>query len=62
VAKGTTIYTKPGAVHKMINLTDTPLQAIWIWWAPNGDKEVFDSEYVFTEDAPLQPENTGFRD
>ncbi len=62
VTAGTAIYTKPGAVHKMVNLTDESLQAIWIWWAPNGDREVFDEKYKFTEEAPKQPENAGFNE
>ena len=62
VTKGSAIYTRPGAVHKMVNLLDQPLHAVWIWWAPNGDRKVFDSEYIFTEEAPVQTENAGFRE
>ena len=61
VTKGTVIYTKPNAVHKMVNVTDEPVQAIWIWWAPNGDRKVFGGDYLFTEDPPVQPENAGFK-
>ena len=61
VTKGTAIYTKPGAVHKMVNLTNEPVQAIWIWWAPNGDREVFNGKYTFTEEAPVQPEGAEFK-
>ncbi len=57
VTKGMAIYTKSGAVHEMVNLTDEPVQAIWISWAPEGDREVFNGEYVFTEEAHTQPEN-----
>ena len=62
VTQGTAIYTRPGAVHKMVNLTDEPVQAIWIWWAPNGDREVFKGEYTFTEEGPTQPEEAKFKD
>lgn len=62
VSAGTAIYTKPGAVHKMVNLTDEVVKAVWIWWAPNGNTDVFESEYIFTEDAPEQSKNAGFRD
>ena len=62
VTKGMAIYTKPGAVHKMVNLLDQPLQAVWVWWAPNGDRKVFNSEYIFTEEPPVQPENAGFNE
>jgi|TARA_B110000495_G_C22432083_1_gene272078 hypothetical protein len=46
----------------MINLTDEPVQAIWIWWAPNGDRDVFNGKYTFTESPPIQPENVGFKE
>ncbi len=60
VTAGTSIYTKPGAVHKMTNLLDTPLQAIWLWWAPGGNQKIFESEYLFTEEPPEQPEGARF--
>ena len=60
VIAGTAIYTRPGANHKMVNLTDEPVKAIWIWWAPNGNRKVFESEYIFTEEAPVQADNVGF--
>ena len=56
VGQGMTIYTKPGAVHKMVNLTGDTVRAIWVWWAPGGDKEVFAGDYEFTEPVP---ENNG---
>lgn len=62
VGPGTTIYAKPGAVHKMVNLTEEKVKAIWVWWAPNGDVDVFEGEYLFTEEAPQQPEGAGFVD
>ena len=62
VTPGTSIYTKPGTMHKMKNLLDEPLKAIWIWWAPDGNRKVFESEYIFTEEAPIQPEKAGFND
>ena len=60
VTPGSTIYTKPGEVHRMENLTDEPVSAIWIWWAPGGDRAVFSGEYVFTEPAPEQAEDARF--
>ena len=62
VTAGTAIYTKPGAVHRMVNLTEEPVQAIWIWWAPNGDRKVFSGTYSFTEEPPTQPKNAGFKE
>ncbi len=62
VGPGMTIYTKPGAVHRMENLGDEPVSAIWIWWAPGGDKEVFAGEYEFTEPRPKQPSGSGFQE
>jgi len=61
VSAGTTIYTRPGKVHKMVNLTDKPVETIWIWWAPGGDRKVFAGEYLFTEPRPAQPEGSGFQ-
>ena len=61
VSAGTTIYTRPGKVHKMVNLTDEPVEAIWVWWAPGGNREVFTGEYLFTEPAPEQPDGSGFK-
>ena len=61
VTAGATIHTPPGQVHRMQNLTDKPLQAIWFWWAPGGDTDVFQSPYVFTEPAPQQPDNARFK-
>ncbi len=60
VRKGSSIYTRPGEVHKMVNLGEEPVQAIWIWWAPNGDREVFQSDYIFTEEPGVQPEGAEF--
>ena len=41
VGPGMTIYTKPGAVHRMVNHSNENVKAIWLWWAPGGDREVF---------------------
>lgn len=60
VTAGSTIYTKPGQVHRMENMTDEPVSAIWVWWAPEGDRSVFSGEYVFTEPAPELPEDARF--
>jgi len=57
VGPGVTIYTRPGAVHKMVNLSDEPLRTLWFWWAPDGQREVFMGDYEFTEEPPLQPDN-----
>ncbi len=62
VSSGMTIYTRPGEVHKMVNLTDEPVEAIWVWWAPDGRREVFAGDYTFTEPAPEQPEGASFKD
>lgn len=52
VKPGTAIYTKPGKVHRMVNAGDDIVEAVWFWWAPDGRREVFNGEYVFTEPAP----------
>lgn len=61
VTAGTTVYTRPGEVHRMENLTDEPVTALWIWWAPGGDTSVFSGEYTFTEPQPAQP-GVGFEE
>ena len=61
VTAGTTIYTRPGKIHRMVNLTDEPVKTIWFWWAPEGKRKVFTGEYLFTEPAPKQPANSGFK-
>ncbi len=60
VTGGSTIYTKPGQMHKMTNLTDEPVSAIWIWWAPGGDTAVFSAPYIFTEPPPEPPNGVPF--
>ena len=60
VGPGMTIYTKPGAVHKMVNHSNENVKAIWVWWAPGGDKEVFSGDYEFVEPAP--EENGSFKE
>jgi mannose-6-phosphate isomerase-like protein (cupin superfamily) len=54
VGPGMTIYTRPGAEHRMENLGSEPVSAIWVWWAPGGDRDVFSGDYEFTEPAPAQ--------
>lgn len=56
VGPGSTIYTAPGKVHKMVNLSNEPLRTVWFWWAPEGRREVFSGAYDFTEPAPRQPD------
>lgn len=52
VGPGMTIYSKSGAAHKMVNKSDDNVKAVWVWWAPDGDKNVFASDYEFIEPAP----------
>ena len=62
VGPGSVVLTPPGAVHRMVNVSDTPVSAIWFWWAPDGRRAVFEGTYEFTEPAPEQPEGAGFDD
>lgn len=62
VGPGSVILTPPGAVHRMVNVADTPVSAIWFWWAPDGRRAVFEGTYEFTEPAPEQPEGALFVD
>jgi mannose-6-phosphate isomerase-like protein (cupin superfamily) len=60
VGQGMTIYTKPGAHHKMVNRTGDIVRAIWVWWAPGGNREVFAGDYEFTE--PVPEKNGSFKE
>lgn len=60
VGPGAVIRTPPGAVHRMVNLGDEAVTALWFWWAPEGRREVFSGNYEFTEPAPEQPPGAGF--
>ncbi len=62
VSAGMTIHIPSGTVHKMINLGDSAVGAIWVWWAPNGEREIFDGQYKFVEETPVQPAGSGFKD
>ena len=36
----------------MVNMTDKLVDALWFWWAPDGNRGVFGGRYEFTEPAP----------
>ncbi len=51
---GTTIYTPPNTIHRMVNANDEPVVTVWAWWAPGGDAAAFDPDaYEFTEELPV---------
>ena len=60
VGPGSVILTPPGAVHRMVNVGEDPVSAIWFWWAPDGRRAVFEGTYEFTEPAPEQAEGARF--
>ena len=61
-AAGTTIYIPVNTIHRMVNQSGEVLTAVWAWWAPGGDRSVFDTDtYEFTEDIPDQSD-VGFDD
>lgn len=39
---GTQIYTPPDSRHRIENTGETRLRWLYFWWAPNGDRSVFD--------------------
>lgn len=61
VSAGMTIYVPSGAVHKMVNMEEEAVEALWVWWAPNGEREIFDGEYKFVEEKRVQPMESGFK-
>lgn len=56
---GTTIYTKPNAVHRMVNVGDEVLKTIWMWW---GAPEVLNQFPEVTEPGEEQPVGAKFVD
>jgi quercetin dioxygenase-like cupin family protein len=52
---GTAIYTPPGTAHRMVNVGNDTVRAVWAWWAPGGDRSVFDGGYRFVEPLPPLP-------
>ena len=59
---GEVVYIAPNTLHRMVNLTDDPVRAVWGRWAPNGDRSVFEGEFRFMEPLPEQPPGAGFRE
>ena len=57
---GEVVYIAPNTLHRMVNLTDGLVRAVWGRWAPNGDRSVFDGEYRYVEPIPEQPPGAGF--
>ncbi len=58
--RGEIVYIAPNTMHRMVNLTDDMVQAIWGRWAPDGNRSVFDGEYRFVEPLPEQPPEAVF--
>lgn len=54
---GTAIYTKPGAVHRMVNVGEEILKTVWIWW---GKPEVLNQYPETTEPVEEQPASAKF--
>ena len=59
---GATIHTPPNTVHRMVNIGDEVLTTVWVWWAPGGDRSVFDGEYEMVEPLPRQRFGAKFPD
>lgn len=51
---GEVIYIPPNTIHRMVNLTDDIVRAIWGRWAPNGDRSVYAGRYRYVEPLPEQ--------
>ncbi len=54
-APGEVIYIAPNTMHRMVNLTDDIVRAVWGRWAPNGDRSVYEGESRYVEPIPEQP-------
>ena len=57
---GTAIYTKPNAVHRMVNVGEGVLKTIWFWWAPNGDRVQLNAPPRIVERPEQQPARAKF--
>lgn len=57
---GTAIYRAPNALHRMINTGDETLRVCWMWWAPDGNREVLNIGSKLLEPVPEQPESAKF--
>lgn len=56
---GTAIYSKPWAVHRMINTGDGILKTVWMWW---GSSKVINSPSKIVEPIEKQPTEAKFSD
>ena len=56
---GTAVYTKPNAVHRMVNVGDGVLRTVWMWW---GEPKVLNQFPEVTEPAEQQPAGARFDD
>ena len=56
---GMAIYTKPHAVHRMVNTGDGVLKTIWMWW---GDPTTTNHLPTLTERPAKQPPRARFAD
>ncbi len=56
---GTTIYAKPYAVHRMVNVGDEILKTVWMWW---GDPDVLNEYPKLVEPFEEQPVGARFED
>ena len=56
---GTAIYTKPHAVHRMVNTGDDVLKTVWMWW---GDATVLNQSSKIVEPVEKQPPGAVFND
>ena len=54
---GTTIYAKPYAVHRMVNVGDGILKTVWMWW---GKRSVTSQPSVRVEPLEEQPSGAVF--
>ena len=56
---GMAIYTKPNAVHRMVNTGNEVLKTVWMWWGSPGELNHLPT---FTEPQEDQPQGATFAD
>jgi quercetin dioxygenase-like cupin family protein len=59
---GTAIYHPPNTLHRMVNLGDEVLETVYMWWAPEGNRDVIRVPSELLEPVPEQPAQAKFKD
>jgi len=59
---GTAVHTPPGTLHRIANVGDEVVRAVYFWWAPGGDRTVLGIPSTLVEPMPDEPADARFPD